>query len=517
VAISTQSVREPDHRTPAEEALRDGEEQLRLVIDTIPTLVWSCRPDGAFDYVSRRWSEYTGIAAQDALGSGWMAACHPEDVGKHQEQRLASLASGEPLMNEVRLCRADGQYRWHLIHGVPLRDASGKIVKWYGAATDIEDRKRVEEALRRSEAYLGEAQRLSHTGSWAIDFANRKPVHSSEEHHRLYGFDPAGGLPPWSDWMERIHPEDRALTREVLERSSRERADFEMDYRVCHADGTIKYLHVVGHPALDAAGDVVGFVGTSIDVTERRQAEESRQDAQNKLAHANRVTAMGQLTASIAHEVSQPIAAVVTHAFAALRFLEARPPDMTDLKRSLAGIVSSGKRAGEIVGRIRALVKKLPPRKDRVDVNEAILEVISLTRNEMVRSGVSLQVDLANGLPAVDGDRIQLQQVVLNLILNAVEAMATQRDGARELLIASGEDGADGVSVAVRDSGPGLDPETLMHLFEAFYTTKPSGMGMGLAICRSIIDVHGGRIFAAANEPRGAVFRFTLPARADVS
>jgi len=178
VAISTQSVREPDHRTPAEEALRDGEEQLRLVIDTIPTLVWSCRPDGAFDYVSRRWSEYTGIAAQDALGSGWMAACHPEDVGKHQEQRLASLASGEPLMNEVRLCRADGQYRWHLIHGVPLRDASGKIVKWYGAATDIEDRKRVEEALRQSEAYLGEAQRLSHTGSWAIDFANRKPVHS---------------------------------------------------------------------------------------------------------------------------------------------------------------------------------------------------------------------------------------------------------------------------------------------------------------------------------------------------
>jgi PAS domain S-box-containing protein len=512
VAISTEPIRERDDRRPAEEAPRNSEEQLGLVIDTIPTLVWSCRPDGAFDYVSRRWSEYTGISVQDALGSGWMAAYHPDDVGKHQEQRLASLASGESLMNEVRLRRADGQYRWHLIHGVPLRDSSGKIVKWYGAATDIEDRKRVEEALRRSEAYLGEAQRLSHTGSWAVDFANRKPVHSSEEHHRLYGFDPAGGLPPWSDWMERIHPEDRALTREVLERSSRERADFEMDYRTCHPDGTIKYLHVVGHPVLNPAGDVVGFVGTSIDVTERRQAEESRRDAQNKLAHANRVTAMGQLTASIAHEVNQPIAAAVMHAYAALRFLKAQPPDMAEVKRSLAGIVSSGKRAGEIVGRIRALVKKVPPRKDRVDINEAILEVISLTHSEMMRSEVSLQIDLTSGLPCVDGDRIQLQQVVLNLILNAVEAMATQRDGARELLIASGEDGADRVSVAVRDSGPGLDPEGLERLFEAFYTTKPSGMGMGLTICRSIIDAHGGQISAAVNEPRGAVFRFTLPA-----
>jgi C4-dicarboxylate-specific signal transduction histidine kinase len=257
---------------------------------------------------------------------------------------------------------------------------------------------------------------------------------------------------------------------------------------------------------------LIGFVGTSIDVTERRQAEESRQDAQNKLAHANRVTAMGQLTASIAHEVNQPITAVVAHAFAALRFLKAQPLDMAEVKRSLAGIVNSGKRAGEIVGRIRALVKKVPPRKDRVDINEAILEVISLTRSEMKRSGISLRIDLARGLPFVDGDRIQLQQVVLNLILNAVEAMGAQRDGARELLIASGEDGADGVSVAVRDSGPGLEPEGRERVFEAFYTTKPSGMGMGLAICLSIVDAHGGQICAAANEPRGAVFRFILPA-----
>ena len=500
-----------DERSRAEEALRKSEEQLRLVIDTIPTLVWSCRPDGAFDYVSRRWSEYTGISARDARGSGWMAAYHPDDLGKHQEKRLASVASGEPVMNEVRLRRADGQYRWHMIHGVPLRNTSGNIVKWYGAAADIEERKRVEEALRRSEAYLAEAQRLSHTGSWAIDYANTKILHSSAEHHRLFGFDPTGGTPPWRDWWLRVHPDDRAMTDEIIGGSYRDHTDFELDYRICRPDGTIKYLHVVGHPVLSTAGDVIEFVGTSIDMTERRQAEESRQDTQNKLAHANRVTTMGQLTASIAHEIKQPMAAARTSAGAALRWLDKTPPDLAEVREALARIVGDADRAGEIVERIHALVKKVPPRKDRLDMNEAILEVITLTRSEIMRNGVSLQTDLASGLPSVHGDRIQLQQVVLNLILNAVEAMGAQRDGTRELMIATGEDEAKGVSVTVRDSGPGLDPEGLERLFDAFYSTKPGGMGMGLAICRSIIDIHGGKIFAAANVPSGAVFCFTLP------
>ena len=500
-----------DERSRAEEALRESEEQLRLVIDTIPALVWSCLPDGAFDYVSRRWSEYTGIAARDALGSGWMAACHPDDLGKHQERRLASLASGDPVMNEVRLRRADGQYRWHMIHDVPLRDTSGDIVKWYGAAADIEERKRVEEALRRSEAYLAEAQRLSHTGSWAIDYGNTKLLHSSAEHHRLFGFDPAGGMPPWREWRLRVHPDDRAMTDEVIGGSYRAHTDFELDYRICRPDGTIKYLHVVGHPVLNTAGDVVEFVGTSIDMTERRQAEESRQDTQNKLAHANRVATLGQLTASITHEIKQPLAATVANAHAALGWLGRRPPDLEEVRQALDRIVEVGHRAGDVVTQIRALVQKAPPRKDRVDLNAAIREVIELARGEAMRNDVSMRTQLADGLPLILGDRVQLQQVILNLVLNAVEAMGAERDGARELTIATGEDGAKDVSVTVRDSGPGLGPEGLERLFDAFYSTKPGGMGMGLAICRSIIDTHGGKIFAAANVPRGAVFCFTLP------
>jgi NO-binding membrane sensor protein with MHYT domain len=265
--------------------------------------------------------------------------------------------------------------------------------------------------------------------------------------------------------------------------------------------------------ALVVAGVAFAILaGASIaSVSEKKRAEEALRQARLDLAHAHRVTIMGQLTASIAHEINQPIAAVVISASAALRFLDARPPDLQEARGLLDDIKRDGNRAGEIVGRIRALVKKVPPRKDRLDMNEAILEVISLTRSEITRKGVSLRTDLASGLPSVHGDRIQLQQVVLNLILNAVEAMSAQCDGTRELMIATGEDGAEGVSVTVRDSGPGLDPEGLERLFDAFYSTKPGGMGMGLAICRSIIVAHGGKIFAAANVPRGAVFRFTLP------
>ena len=508
------AARARDPQRPAEGTLRTSEEQLRLVIDTIPTLVWSCGPDGAFDYVSRRWSEYTGIPAENALGSGWMAAYHPDDVGKHQQIRIAALASGEPVVSEVRLRRADGQYRWHLIHGVPLRDETGNIVKWYGAATDIEDRKRAEQALQRSEAYLAEAQRLGHTGSWAMDYSNRKPIHSSEEHYRLFAFDPAGGMPAWRDWMLRIHPDDRAMTNEIIERSSREHTDFEMDYRICHPDGTIKYLHVVGHPILDAAGDVVEFVGTTMDVSERRRAEEARQDAQNKLSHANRIATMGQLTASIAHEVSQPITGIVTNAEAALRFLATQPVDLNEVRQSLNDIAKGGSRAGEIVAGIRALVNKTPPRNQLLNINEAVREVVALVRSEVTRTRIVLKTQLASDLPPIHGDQIQLQQVLLNLIMNAVEAMGSYTDGSRELLIVTSEGGKNGVRVAVADSGPGLRSDALERLFDAFYTTKAGGMGMGLAICRSIVEAHGGRLWAGPNDPRGAVFRFELPARA---
>ncbi|HUB47948.1 MAG TPA: MHYT domain-containing protein [Acetobacteraceae bacterium] len=377
---------------------------------------------------------------------------------------------------------------------------------------EIARRRRIEADLRRSEAYLAEAQRLSHTGSWGFDVASRHFTHSSDEHHRLFGFNSGAAMPVWEDWARRLHPEDRDSTLRRVRQSIRERSDFELDYRIVHPDGTIRHIHEAGHPFLSPSGTLVEFVGSSIDRTELRRAEEARLDAQTKLSHANRVTTMGQLAASIAHEVNQPIAATLTNARAGLRWLDRRPPDVEEVRQALGRIVRDGNRAAEVIDEIRALVKKAPPRKDQLEINGAVREVIGLTRGEAVKQDVSVRTELAVGLPLVEGDRVQLQQVILNLIINAFEAMSVSNDGARDLLISTGKAEADGVFVAVRDTGPGLAPATVEHLFESFYTTKPGGLGLGLSICRSIIEGHGGRLWACANEPRGAVFQFTVPA-----
>ena len=286
-------------------------------------------------------------------------------------------------------------------------------------------------------------------------------------------------------------------------------------------DGSVKHLHVVAHALRDELGSEE-FTGAVMDVTAAKQAEERiRQNerelrtVQAELAHVTRVVTVGEMTASIAHEVNQPLAAMVTSASASLRWLAAQPPDMEKARQALGRIVSDGHRAGEVMGRIRELVKKTPPRRDSLDINETILELLLLTDAEVRMNRISLQTQLASGLPLVRGDRIQLQQVILNLIKNAMEAMSGVSEGPRELQVSSGKDASTGVLVAVRDSGPGLAPEALAHLFEPFYSTKPEGMGMGLAISRSIIAAHGGGLRATPNQPRGTVFEFTLPSDSD--
>jgi C4-dicarboxylate-specific signal transduction histidine kinase len=274
---------------------------------------------------------------------------------------------------------------------------------------------------------------------------------------------------------------------------------------------------LVGAASFEGALDEgVGFV---VDLTDRKRAERAvleseRQyhEAQIELLHANRIATLGQLSASIAHEVNQPISAAVTNAQAALRWLEVEPPDLGEVQHALVRIVEDGVRAGEVVGRIRSLVKKTPTPKEGLDINEAILDVVALTNAEAVKSGVSVQTQLAETLPLVRGDRVQLQQVILNLIINAFEAMSSRGEGSRHLLISTEKSPSNEVSVAVRDSGPGLAQENLERIFDAFYTTKPGGLGMGLSICRSIIEAHGGQLWAIASVPRGAIFTFTVPA-----
>ena len=323
-------------------------------------------------------------------------------------------------------------------------------------------------------------------------------------------------------WMSALHPDDRAKDdwRGALAAGE----PFEKEARLQRADGEYRRFLLRFVPLRNAPGSIVEWYATSTDIEDLKRAEEElRQreahlrDAQMELAHANRVTATGQLAASIAHEVSQPIAAALTNANAASRWLGAEPPNLEEVRQALSRIIRDGRRASDIIGRIRALVRRAPPQNDQLDINETMLEVIALTRSELRSNETSLRTRLAHGLPLVPGDRIQLQQVMLNLILNAIEAMSGSSEAARELLIRTEQDGPDGVLVAVEDSGPGLKPESLDRLFDAFYTTKSSGMGMGLSICRSIIEAHGGRVWATPNLPHGAAFQFTLPQKRETA
>jgi PAS domain S-box-containing protein len=401
-----------------------------------------------------------------------------------------------------------------LIRNVPLRDKGGKIVKWYGTSADIDDRKRVEEALRQSEAYLAEAQTVNHTGSWAFDVASNRYVHASEECLRIFGFDPQEALPTREVVFRRIHPDDSERVKRFFGNPVREKAENSDEFRIVLPDGTVKHVYVIRHPVLNSAGDVVKLFGTAVDITERKRAEDERhrlRQLEADLAHINRVSMLGELSASIAHEVNQPLSGVVSNGSACLRWLAGDVPNVEEAREAARRIVRDGKRAGEVIARIRALTKRAATPREELDLNGTIREVLALVGDEAKKRNVIIRTRFADGLSPVSGDQVQLQQVVLNLVMNGIEAMSSVGERARELVITTRNIDPDQLLVTVEDSGIGLDPNTLDKIFDPFYTTKPGGMGMGLSISRSILQAYGGRLWATANDGPGTSFHFTLP------
>jgi PAS domain S-box-containing protein len=571
------------------------------------------------------WSAYRDLALSHSLRACWSTPVMP------QGRVIATFAMyyREPRRPTTR-----------------DREMIDQITNLAGVAIQ---HKLAQEKLQRSEAYLAEAQKLTHTGSWAWDVRNQRVLYCSDEMFRIFGLDPLESLPTRRNFRQRVHPEDRDWVDERFERSLREKVDSFDEYRVLLPDGTIKHINSSGHPILDEDGEVIEFIATAVDVTERKRAElerrrlaslveqaddlmaisdlsggtpiylnraglklvgfdsweeakerrgihyifpedrqfvnevlwpavlekgswsgemrfrhfktgdpipilysafriddpetgqpanvanvcrditerkraeaEARENSQRyhemqlELAHANRVATVGQLTASIAHEIIQPLAATVTNAETALRWLGRGSSHLKEVQEALASIVDDSVRAAELVKRIRALMKKEPPRKDRLEVNGVILEILEVMRSEALKHGVSILTELADPLPVVEADRVQLQQVLLNLIVNALEAMGADDEGPKELLISTGKTEPSGARVAVQDSGPGLEALMLERVFESFYTTKPTGFGLGLSICRSIIEAHGGRLWASRNPRRGATFQFTLPGAGNI-
>jgi len=444
---------------------------------------------------------------------------HPDDLQVWQ-QTIARAAEGKEIDFEPRLLMPDGSVKHlHVVADGGKKD--GKVVEVIGTARDITERKRAEETIRRSEAYLAEAQRLSHTGTSAHNPATGQLHYWSEETYRIWGFDPQQSPPDRSVILQQIHPEDRDRASEEHLNAMHEGKEYDQEFRIVRSDGAVRHVHIVGHPVFSASGELIEYVSTHMDVTEHKLAEQAirsseaaLQEARAELERVTRVTTMGELAASIAHEINQPLAGVVTSANAGLNWLAANPPNLSRTRETLERIRRDGTRGGEVLTRIRALLNRTPPAKTLVSVNQIVRDVLALTAGELRQHSIDLSLELAHNLPGIRGDSIQLQQVLLNLIKNAIEAMAGAANGQRAVRIQSrpGElDGKRAVAVEVSDTGVGFSSTEITRLFEAFHTTKPQGMGMGLWISRSIIESHHGRLTASSNHGPGATFVMILP------
>jgi PAS domain S-box-containing protein len=497
-----------DDQKRAQEELRTSENKLKKIINTIPTAAWSARPDGYCDFINQPWLDYAGLSAEQGVGWGWGAAIHPDDLPGLVEYWQACLASGTPVDTEARMRRFDGVYRWFLFRANPLRNELGNIIKWYGTNTDIDDRKRAEEGLRASEITFrtivdsipGLVCALSPEGE--IELLNRQLL-------EYYGKT----VEEMKDWTTNdcVHPDDRSRTAAIFTTSIKSGNPFKFELRCRRADGVYRWFQVRMLPALDPEARVTRWYALMTDIEDRKQAEEALNKARSELAHVSRVTSLGALTASIAHEVNQPLSGIITNASTCLRMLATDPPQVEGARETARRTIRDGNRMSEVITRLRALFTKKEAATESVNLNDAVLEVIALSIVELQKNHVTLRPELADNLPLVTGDRVQLQQVILNLLRNGSDAMSTVEDRPRLLVIKTEGDEGDRVRLTVQDAGVGFDPQSVDRLFDAFYTTKGGGMGIGLSVSRSIIESHNGRLWATLNEGPGAAFSFSIP------
>jgi PAS domain S-box-containing protein len=495
--------------------LAEANEELQLqvgLLQRLPVSAWTLKPDGTPDFVNRVWLEVTGQVLDFVRShpEAWMTAVHPEDRETVLRAFWGGVRSGQDFAMEARtLCAHDGAYRWHLHQAVVLRDAKGNVVKFVGTSTDIDDQKRAEEKLRESEyesrlivdsipgliAVLNMSGEIERVNQPILDYFGR-----SQEELRQWAVD------------DTIHPDDRPAYLQAFARSFAAGDPFGYEaVRIRRFDGVYRWLNMRGLPLRDRQGQIVRWYFLLTEVDDRKRAEDALRQAQGDLARINRVTTMGELAASLAHELSQPIAGAITNTNVCLRKLGRDKPDLDDVRAAVTRIGRDARRAAETIDRIRSQFEKGAPNQASLNVNEIIPETIALLRDEAVRHNIVVRTELAADLPPIVGDRVQLQQVTMNLIVNSIEAMKDV-DGIREMVIQSQRAENDQILVSISDTGAGIPPELAEQIFDPFFTTKPHGTGMGLRISRSIIESHGGRLWAVSSSGAGAAFQLTLPA-----
>jgi PAS domain S-box-containing protein len=496
------TLREAEH-----ESRLANERNLQLTIDTIPALVWRGTPDGELDYLNQRAVAFLGHTAETLRGGGWLELVHPGHRDATVRRWLHSVTTGAPYEDVYQLRRSDGEYRWIQSIGERLHGADGRIAHWYGVVIDIEDRKRAEVELRRAYNSFADAQRLSKTGSFITDLIG-DDHNWSDEAYRIFDFDPATKVTV-QRVRDVIHPDDRSSFESVISRAMTG-VNVTFAFRILTASGALKHVRGVAHIIERIEGRPM-FIGALQDVTESVVAQEALNQAGAELEHVSRATTLSALTASIAHEVNQPLSGILTNAGTCLRMLDAAPPNIDGARETARRTIRDGNRAADVIARLRALFGKRDFTPEPLDLNDAVREVIALASTDLQRNRVIVRSELAGDLPIVAGDRIQLQQVILNLLRNASDAMVDVHDRPRHLLIKTEPDNDDRVRLTVRDAGVGLPSRSADSLFDAFHTTKSGGMGIGLFVSRSIIERHLGRLWAEPNEGPGASFSFSIP------
>ncbi len=508
-------------RKRAEEALRRSELYLSEGQRLAHMGSWAAKDLGI------RWTDDLGMYWSDEVYK--IFGLDPQNGPPNLEQYLAAVHPDDrPSMEETirmmheqrcgcdvtkRIVRPDGKVRHVRCVGVPVFE-EGVFKAFHGTTIDVTEHELLTQQLRREQAYLAEAQSLTHAGSWACNFVTGQIFHLSDEALRIYGFDPSQGPVPFERLYRATHPEDEPALREKFYGAIQASRDYDLEYRIFRLDGTVRFLRSVGHH--NRSGEIGEYVGITMDITDRKQAEQERErlrQLEADLAHINRVNMLGELAAALAHEIKQPIAASITSANALLRWLAHDPPDLERARAAATRIERDGNRAADVINRLRSFYKKGPlPEREMLDVKDIIQEMTVLLGDEALRHSVAIRSEFHEDVPDLLADRVQLQQVFMNLMLNAIEAM---KDTGGELMIRSGLNREGQLLISISDTGIGLPAENSERIFDAFHTTKPQGTGMGLAITRSILESHGGRIWATANHGAGATFHFTLPVEAE--
>ncbi|MCY1745874.1 PAS domain S-box protein [Ensifer sp. SL37] len=496
-----------DDRVRAEKALAESEREFRHIVNMVPGMIILSRPDGTLDGSNQQLLDYFGITLNEVQDWATNGITHPDDVQVNIDTFIGSLKSGEPYDYESRYRRHDGVFRWFQVRAQPLRDAEGIIVRWYGLLTDIDDRKNVEEELKRSQAFLAAGQAVSSTGTFSWNVQTDE-LRLSEEWLKIFELE--GEEVTLERIRQRVHPDDLAFLAEKMSSVREVGGTLDYELRLLSRDGTIKHIRVISQ-AIDHQDGHRESLGAIQDVTQKRQIEEATDQLRGELARLTGFLSLGQMSAAIAHEVNQPISRILTNASTCLRMLSTDPPDVATALETVRRTIRDANRATEVITRLRALFGNRAISFKELDLHDAVREVTTLLASEQRRNGVVIRTAFAPDLPLVNGDRVQLQQVVSNLIRNAIDAVKEVRDRLKMIEISTRVDQDGFVSLAVADNGVGIDTDSASRIYEPFYTTKADGMGIGLTICRSIVETHGGKLWMEANIGPGVTVHFSVP------